>query len=71
MQTSKIQDGGQQKPEVEITLNRQVMAPRFNGLPRHIDITDSICHRQHCPTLPTTEIQDGGHQPEVEITFDR
>ncbi len=50
--TTKIQDGGQQKPEVEITFTRQVMAPRFQRLPPHYrPCPTSQCHRHHCPTL--------------------
>ena len=51
------------KPEVEITFERQVMAPRFQRLsPHYRPCPTSLCHCEHCPTLSTTEIQDGGHQ---------
>jgi hypothetical protein len=50
------------KPEMEITFERQVMAPRFQRLsPHYRPSPTSPCHFEHCPTSSTTEIQDGGH----------
>jgi len=69
---TKIQDGGQEKPEVEITFERQVMAPRFNGYPHIIDHA-----RLHyvTATLPDvvrlSKFKMAAIRPEVEITFDR
>jgi hypothetical protein len=50
------------KPEMEITFERQVMAPRFQRLsPHYRPSPTSPCHYEHCPSSSTTEIQDGGH----------
>ncbi len=51
------------KPELEITFERQVMAPRFQRLPHIVDharlhyVTANIARR-----CLTTEIKNGGHQ---------
>jgi hypothetical protein len=52
-----------EKPEVEITFKRQMIAPLFQRLsPYYRPRPTSLCHCEHCLTLSATEIQDGGHQ---------
>ena len=58
------------KPEVEITFERQKMAPRFQLLPPHIFGPDRLGYDtvdivHHCPTLVTLadyRIHNGGHR---------
>ena len=58
------------KPEVEITFERQKMAPRFQLLPPHIfgpdrlgyDTVDIVHHCQTLVTLPDYRFHNGGHQ---------
>jgi len=51
------------KPEVEITFERWVMAPPIPTPTLYLrPCPNRIWHCRHCPTSPTTEIQDGGHR---------
>jgi len=68
-QTTNIQDGRQQKPEVEITFERHVMAPRFQFCSIFSAMPDSdsdrLCYCRHWPTSPT--LPDVDRLPKIKM----